>query len=108
MRRVRPAISQDGSDVLLAVRVRPRASRNRIIFPGGRAEETAPGDITIHLTAPPVEGAANTACRTFLARVLEISQSRITVEHGQKARRKLLRVHDADVAIVLARLQFAK
>lgn len=108
MRGTRPVILQDGSDVLLAVRVQPRASRNQLIFACGRPDDLPPEGITLRLTAPPVEGAANTACCGFLAQVLGITQSRITIERGEKTRRKLLRVHDADVATVFARLQSAK
>jgi len=105
MRGARPVILQDGSDVLLAVRVQPRASRNQLIFAGGGPDDLPPEGITLRLTAPPVEGAANTACRGFLARVLGITPGRITIERGEKTRCKLLRVHDANVAAVFARLQ---
>lgn len=94
----RPAISQDGPDVFLAVRVQPRASRNQLVMAG-------PETITVRLTAPPVEGAANAACRAFLADLLGIAPSRITIARGETARHKLLRIRDADAATVLARLQ---
>jgi len=48
------------------------------------------------------------ACRAFLAQVLGIAQSRITIERGEKTRRKLLRVRDLDVASVFVRLRSAK
>ncbi len=96
------AITQDGPDVLLTVRVQPRASRNHMAAKAG-----GPGDpvqIVIHLTAPPVEGAANAACRAFLADLLGIAPSRILVVRGETSRTKLLRVRDADAAGVSARL----
>ncbi|MBI4735862.1 MAG: DUF167 domain-containing protein [candidate division NC10 bacterium] len=65
----RPAISQDGPDVLLAVRVQPRAPRNQLVMAGERSRGPVPETITVRLTAPPVEGAANAACRAFLATI---------------------------------------
>jgi len=108
MRDIRPVILQDGSDVLLAVRVQPRASRNQLILAGGRPPHLPPDSITLRLTAPPVQGAANMACRAFLAQVLGIAQSRITIERGEKTRPKLLRVRDLEVASVFVRLRSAK
>jgi len=108
MRDTRPVILQDGSDVLLAVRIRPQASRNQLILAGGRPADLSPEGVTLRLTAPPVEGAANLACRVFLAQVLGIAQSRILIERGEKTRRKRLRIRDLDVASVLVRLRSAK
>ena len=100
----REAIVQDGSDVLLSVRIHPRASRNQISTKGDGSLDSGAGQITIRLTAPPVEGAANAACRTFLADRLGIAQSRTLIVHGEKSRNKLLRVRDADAASILHRL----
>lgn len=100
----RPAIVQDGLDVLLAVRVQPRASRNQLVLAGIPAEGLGPDSVTLRVTAPPVEGAANAACRAFLAGLLGIAQSRILIVRGETSRHKLLRIRGADVAKVLARL----
>jgi uncharacterized protein YggU (UPF0235/DUF167 family) len=76
--------------------------------PAVRAEDLAPDSITLRVTAPPAEGAANAACRSFLADLLGIAQSRITIVRGGTARRKLLRIRDADVLTVLTRLTSPK
>jgi len=52
-----------------------------------------------------VEGAANAACRAFLADILGIAPSRILVARGETSRHKLLRLRNADAASVIARLQ---
>jgi uncharacterized protein YggU (UPF0235/DUF167 family) len=115
----RPAIVQDGPDVLLTVRVQPRASRNQLVVagtqpiglgaqpgaPGTRDEGLGPDSITLRVTSPPAEGAANAACRAFLADLLGIAQSRILIVRGETSRNKLLRVRDADAASILARLR---
>jgi len=86
----------EGSDVLLELRVQPRASRNEICW---RA-----GGLLVRLTAPPVEGAATLACRAFLADLLGIPKSRVTLLRGETARQKLLRLQGIDPATVRARL----
>jgi len=115
----RPAIVQDGPDVLLAVRVQPRASRNQLVVagtqpiglgaqpggPGTRDEGLGPGSITLRVTSPPSEGAANAACRAFLADLLGIAQSRILIVRGEASRNKLLRIRNADAASILVRLR---
>ena len=122
MTAARPVIVQDGSDVLLALRVQPHASRNQLVVAGiqprgpgttrdalgARGEDPRPDSITLRVTAPPVEGAANAACRAFLADLLGIAQSRILIVRGETSRHKLLRVRDADAASILARLRSTK
>jgi uncharacterized protein YggU (UPF0235/DUF167 family) len=76
--------------------------------PAVRPEDLGPDSITFRVTAPPAEGAANAACRSFLADLLGIAQSRITIVRGGTARRKLLRIRDADVLTVLTRLTSPK
>ena len=103
-----PTIVQDGPDVLLKVRVQPRASRNQIIATIGELDRRGPDTISVSLTAPPVEGAANVLCRALLADLLGIAKSRIFIVHGETSRTKLLRVRDIDAASVLARLKSSK
>jgi uncharacterized protein (TIGR00251 family) len=101
----RPPIVQDGQDVLLAIRVQPRASRNQVVATGGESGRQGPERITIRLTVPPVEGAANTACRSLLADRLGIAQSRIRIVRGETSHNKLLRIRDAEASTILARLR---
>lgn len=84
--------------MLVAVQVHPRASRNQLV-------EQPPKCFTIRLTAPPVQGAANTACCAFLAELLGLAKSRVVLARGETSRQKLLRIRDADAGQVLARLQ---
>ncbi len=98
MRSYPPVVRQDGRDVLLTVHVQPRASRNQLI-------PELPDRITLRLTAPPVEGAANAACRAFLAERLDFPRSRILVLRGETSRRKVIRILDADAADILTQLQ---
>lgn len=97
MRADPPAVRQDGADVLLTVHVQPRASQNQLV-------SELPERITVRLTAPPVEGAANAACRAFLAERLSLPKSRVLVLHGETSRRKVIRIVDAEAAAVVSRL----
>jgi uncharacterized protein (TIGR00251 family) len=69
----------------LRVRVQPRASRNEV---------TAWRDGVLHvrLTAPPVEGAANAACRDFLADLLGVKRAQVELVGGERSREKRFRV----------------
>jgi len=92
------ATAQDGPDVLLTVRVQPRAARNQLRLAGD------PPQITVRLTAPPVEGAANAACRAFLAELLDLAPSRVMLIRGERARHKLFRLRNVDADQVRRRL----
>jgi uncharacterized protein (TIGR00251 family) len=78
-------LKADSDGVRFAVLVRPRSSQNRIAG-------VHDGALKIHLTTPPVEGAANKACLKFVARALGVSPSRVSLVIGQKGRNKTLRV----------------
>lgn len=85
--------SQDKDDVLLRVRVQPRASRNCI-----RREPD--GRIRVALNAPPVEGKANKALCAFLAKQFGLSKSAVLLESGERSRDKTLRLRNARAAEV--------
>jgi uncharacterized protein len=71
--------------VTLSLRVQPRASRNAVV---GWTGDT----LNIRLTAPPVEGAANAACLTFLADLLDLPQSHIEILKGARSRDKVVQI----------------
>ena len=65
------------------------------VQPGARAERLEgvhDDELRLRLTAPPVDGAANTACLVFLARTLGVRRSQITLQSGRKSRHKVLLV----------------
>ncbi len=75
-----------GEQLLLKVRVQPRASRDEIIGPHG--EEA----LKVRITAPPVEGKANTHLIRFLARAFGVPRSRVTLLGGDSSRCKRLSI----------------
>ena len=79
------AIRRDGGDLLLEVRVQPRASRTEFAgLMGAR--------LRIRLSAPPVDGRANVALVEFVADTCGLARSRVTLERGQAGRDKVLRL----------------
>src|SRR5207245_7049262 len=83
--------------VTISIRVQPRASRNAVV---GWTGDT----LNIRLTAPPVEGAANTACLKFLADLLDVPSSHIEILQGARSRTKVLRITGLTQEEVHARL----
>jgi uncharacterized protein (TIGR00251 family) len=80
------AIRRDGADVLLEVRVQPRASRNE--FAGLVGER-----LRVRLNAPPVDGRANAALLDFVADACGLPRARVTLDRGTTGRDKRLRLH---------------
>lgn len=69
------------------------------IQPGAKKTEFAGlhGDaLKIRLAAPPVDGKANEALVRFLADVLDLPKSAVTLKSGQTSRRKVLEVTGSD------------
>ena len=75
-----------GEDLILFVRLQPRASRNEII-----TEQD--GRLKIRLTAPPVEGKANNSLCKFLAKTFDVANRDVSLETGDSHRDKRLRIH---------------
>jgi uncharacterized protein (TIGR00251 family) len=71
--------------VSFAIKVHPRAKKNAITGKVGDA-------LKISLTAPPVDGRANEACIEFLAKLLKVPRTSVTIASGQTGRNKTIRV----------------
>jgi uncharacterized protein (TIGR00251 family) len=84
--------------VLIPVQVVPRASRTGI---DGEVE----GALRVRLAAPPVEGAANRELLEFLAKRLRLPKRDLTLESGDRSKRKSVRVRDLSRQEILERLQ---
>jgi len=75
------ATSWLGNDLIVRVRVQPRASRNEILG-------VSNGSLRIRTTATPTDGKANKAIVRLLADYLDVPPSRIDLTHGQTHRNK--------------------
>ncbi len=89
---------QDGpAGVTFAVKLHPRARKNALTGELGDA-------LKLSLTAPPVEGKANAACVDFLANLLKVPRSSVTIASGLSSRRKVIRVSGISANEVRKRL----
>lgn len=78
-------IREVNGDVFFKVRVMPRASRDCVV---GIYEDS----LKIRLTAAPLEGKANEACRAFLAKTLGVPRSQVEIFSGHTSRNKVIKV----------------
>lgn len=76
---------RDGSDLILQIRVQPRASKDAIAGIMGDC-------LKIRLTAPPVEGQANNHLIAYLARLFGVPKNHVILERGDASRLKQLRI----------------
>lgn len=92
-----PAIQPSADGVTIKVYVAPRSSANKVV-----GEHN--GAIKVALTAPPVEGAANKALLEFLAKLLGVPRSSVSLVSGETSRQKTVKVQGATEEWALARL----
>ncbi len=94
------AVLVDPSGISLAVRLTPKASKTCL----GDIVSMPDGDaLSIRVSAPPVEGAANAAVCAYLAKQLGVRKSDVTIRSGKAARRKIVRI-SGDGPLLAARL----
>ena len=91
------AITETAGSVTFAIKVHPRAKKNGITGELGDV-------LKVSLTTPPVEGRANEACIEFLAKLLKVPRSSVTIASGLKGRNKVIRVAGLSVEQLRARL----
>jgi uncharacterized protein (TIGR00251 family) len=82
---------------LLRIRLTPRAARERLVA-------SADGGFAAHVTAPPVDGAANAALCRLVAKATGVQPSRVSVVRGERSRQKVVRIDGVDEAAVRARI----
>jgi uncharacterized protein (TIGR00251 family) len=78
-------LKESPAGITFAVKVHPRAQKNAITGEVGDALKLA-------VTAPPADGKANEACIEFLAKLLNLPRSSVTIAAGQTSRNKVIRV----------------
>jgi uncharacterized protein (TIGR00251 family) len=91
------SIEDSPEGITFAVKLHPRALKNAVTGELGDA-------LKLSLTAPPVEGKANAACIEFLATLLKVPRSSVTIASGLSSRRKVIRVSGISVDEVRKRL----
>lgn len=77
------ALKFQGSDLLLALYIQPKASRDQVVGLHGC-------EIKLAITAPPVDGKANAHIQKLLAKLFQVSKSQVCVHKGELSRHKQL------------------
>ncbi len=92
--------ARDANRSLLRIRVIPRAARDALT-------RDASGSLRAHLTAPPVEGAANRALVALLAERLGLPKRALALARGDHGRDKVVAVEGTSQRELDARLRRA-
>jgi uncharacterized protein (TIGR00251 family) len=94
------ALSQRGDAVRITLRVKPRASRTRIL---GFRE----GALEIAVAAPPVDGAANEAVVAAMAEALHVPQRAVAIVSGATGKNKVVEVAGTTLVLVTSAFEGA-
>ncbi len=78
--------SWDGNDLILRLRIQPKASRDAFIAPYGE------NHYKVAISSPPVDGKANQQLIKFLSKKFGLPRSKISLESGERSRSKSLRL----------------
>ncbi len=76
----------EGDTLVLSLRVQPRARRDEFVEPHGDYYK-------VRITAPPVEGKANSHLLAFLAEAFGVNRSQVDLASGTGTRNKRFRIH---------------
>jgi hypothetical protein len=93
---VRAFIEVVNGEAKIRVRVKPRASKSRVL--GLKS-----GELEVAVAAPPVDGAANTELVRTLAAHFDVPKSAIEIVSGQRGRSKLVRMRAVPALLELMR-----
>lgn len=91
-------IREDKQGVVFKIKVQPRAAKNQLAGLLGDA-------LKVRITAPPVEGEANEACRVFLAKTFRVPKGSVELVAGHGGRNKLIRVYGVDKSTAMRALK---
>jgi len=91
-------ICETSSGVSFAVRLQPRAKKTAII---GELD----GALKLSVTDPPIDGRANDALMRFIADLLKVARSSVTIAAGESNRNKVIRVEGVTAEQVRFRLK---
>lgn len=95
-------VSQTPDGLLLRVYIQPKAHRDAVVGLHGDA-------LKIAITAPPVDGKANSHLRAYLARQFRVAKSQVILVRGETSRHKQIKIINpqqlpTDVAALTASL----
>ena len=94
------AVRQEGDELWLDLFIQPKASRDQI--QGLHGDE-----LKVAITAPPVDGQANSHLIKYLAKQFKVAKGQIQIVRGELGRHKTVTVHapkqlPQEIALLLA------
>ena len=94
------AVRQEGDELWLDLFIQPKASRDQI--QGVHGDE-----LKVAITAPPVDGQANSHLIKYLAKQFKVAKGQIQIVRGELGRHKTVTVHapkqlPQEIALLLA------
>ncbi len=91
-------LSQGKDCIYLNIYVQPRASKNGFVGIHG-------GALKLRITAPPVDGKANSMIIAILAKLFHIPKSTISLSAGQQSRQKRFKIMDSKLDDIIVALE---
>ena len=79
------AVSQQGEDLVLRLYIQPKASQDKIVGLHG-------DEIKVSITAPAIDGKANSHLIKYLSKLCKVAKSQISIEKGELGRHKQVRI----------------
>ena len=94
------AVLREGDELVLHLMIQPKASRDQIV--GLHGEE-----LKVAITAPPVDGQANSHLIKYLAKQFKVAKGQIQIVRGELGRHKTVTIHAPkqlpdEIALLLA------
>ncbi|UAB70680.1 YggU family protein [Vibrio sp. SCSIO 43132] len=79
------ALEIENDEVLLRLYIQPKASRDKIVGKHG-------DELKIAISAPPVDGKANSHLIKYLAKQFKVPKGQVKIEKGELGRHKQVRI----------------
>jgi uncharacterized protein (TIGR00251 family) len=81
------AVSQTEDGLVLRLYIQPKASRDSIVGLHG-------DELKVAITAPPIDGKANSHLVKYLAKQFKVAKSQVLLEKGELGRHKQIKIID--------------
>ena len=95
--KIPPYLKVVPEGIVLNLHVQPKSSHTAFAGLYGSS-------LKLKVQPPPVDGAANIACRQFLAKLFTVSKSSVVLKSGANSREKTFLIADISLDYALARL----
>ena len=93
-------LREQADGILVSIKLQPRASKNLI-------GQVMGDELRVHVTAPPVDAAANDALVRLLAETLDCPRNQIQLVRGHTSRHKTLKIYGRSLDEVHSKLSRA-